>query len=170
MASEGEAIINATDVNKEIMLRGAREFEVQHLDGSKETLQLPEDIDYALFKSGAMKPFDYRIRTNEIDSILPEEKSTSVGILQKGDKLITIAGNPITYFDETVAVLYANKGKEVDILIKRDGQELTKTVQVSDLGTIGFARKEAKPCWIWPTLNKLTFLLWKAFRQEQLMV
>ncbi len=144
LSCDGEEIVDATEVNKEIMLRGAHEFEVLHQDGSKEVLQIPEDMDYELFKFGAMKPFDYRVATNEIDSILSEEKSTCYGILEKGDKILTIAGNPITYFDETVSALYANRNKTVDIEIVRNGEEMTKKVPVSEFGTIGFAPKQGK--------------------------
>lgn len=139
LKAEGDEITNATDINKEIMLRGARELEVKHIDGKTETIVLPENIDYNLFKMGAMKPFDYRIKSNAIDSILPN--GTSAGILQKGDVLLSIANQPITYFDETILALYQNRGKEVEIVIDRNGQELAKKVQVSEDGKIGFAPK-----------------------------
>lgn len=144
LAVNGEIIDDALDVNKEIMLRGERVLLVQHQDGSKETITLPEGIDYALFKSGAMLPFNYRFESQIIDSILPKDKSTSAGILQKGDKLIAIQGEPITYFDHSVTALYHNRGKKVDIEIERKGQRLTKKVQVTKSGTIGFAPKASK--------------------------
>lgn len=138
----GDVIIdNAKDVNKEIMLRGARTFEVKHQNGNTETLTLPEDIDYALFKSGAMVPFDFRMKSNVIDSVLPKSKSNAYGILQKNDKLLLIGNHPIEYFDQTVAALYENKGKKVDITILRGKDTLVKNILVTQEGTIGFAPK-----------------------------
>lgn len=138
----GDKVIeNAKDVNKEIMLRGARTFVVKHQDGNIETVQLPKDIDYALFKSGAMTPFDFRMKSNTIDSILPKSKSNANGILKKNDVLLCIGSADIEYFDQTVAALYENRGKKVDITIARGKDTLVKSVLVTAEGTIGFVPK-----------------------------
>ncbi len=142
LESEGEKVENATDVNKFIMLRGARNFKVKHEDGAIENLTLPEDVEYKLFSDGVMQPFSTRIISNSIDSILPN--STVKGILQKGDVLLSIAGQQITYFDNTVDALYRNKGKKVDVVILRNADTLTKQVSVKDNGTIGFAPGNGK--------------------------
>ncbi|MFT7344201.1 MAG: regulator of sigma E protease [Lentimonas sp.] len=138
LSSEGTPITNAKDVNKEIMLRGARVFEVQHLNGAKETLTLPEDIDYTLFKAGAMSPFDWRMKSNAIDSVFETATGTAKGVLFKNDKFITIANQPIEYFDETVSVLYKNRGKKIAFSVLRGSDTLTKNLLVSAEGTIGF--------------------------------
>jgi|TARA_R110000737_G_C14621781_1_gene493399 regulator of sigma E protease len=140
----GDKVIdNAKDVNKEIMLRGARTFVVKHQDGKTENLTLPEDIDYNLFKSGAMVPFNFRMKSNVVDSILPKSKSNANGILKKGDILLNIGSHDIEYFDQTVSALYENKGKKVDITIARGNDTLVKNIMVSKEGTIGFAPKDA---------------------------
>ncbi len=138
----GDVVIeNAKDVNKEIMLRGARSFEVKHQNGKIETLTLPEDIDYALFKAGAMAPFDFRLKSNVVDSVLPKSQSNAYGILMKNDILVSIAGHSIEYFDQTVAALYENKGKKVEVTFVRKNDTLVKNILVSKEGTIGFAPK-----------------------------
>jgi regulator of sigma E protease len=144
LAIEGEKVLQADEVNKEIMLRGARNFEVQHADGSKENLQLPEDIDYALFKAGAMKPFDFRIKSNMVDSILPEGQSNVIGVLQNGDVMLSIADTKITYWDEIVGTLYKNKNKKVALSFVRGTDTLLREVQVTEKGTIGFSTKFEK--------------------------
>jgi regulator of sigma E protease len=135
-------ITNARDVNKEIMLRGARKFVVKHLDGKTATVNLPDDIDFQLFKSGAMTPFEFRMKSNVVDSLLPKTKSTANGILKKNDKLLEIGGHPIEYFDQTVAALYENKGKKVVVTFVRGNDTLVKPILVSKEGTIGFHPKK----------------------------
>ncbi len=137
LESEGEKVENADDVNKFIMLRGARNFKVQHADGSTEKLTLPEDIEYDLFSKGIMQPFSYRFVSNGIDSILPN--STAEGILQKGDELVTIGKHDIKYFDNTVEALYEYKGKKIDVTFARNNDTITKPIKVKKDGTIGFA-------------------------------
>jgi len=140
----GDVIIdNAKDVNKEIMLRGAHTFVVKHQNGKKETLTLPEDIDYELFKSGAMVPFDFRLKSNVVDSVLPKSKSNANGILLKNDQLVRIGSHDIEYFDQTVAALYENKGKKVDVTFIRGNDTLVKDILVTKEGTIGFAPKSS---------------------------
>lgn len=142
LESEGDKVMDAMDVNKFIMLRGARKFVVQHPDGSQENLTLPQDIDYTLFSSGAMQPFSYRIKSNTIDSILPN--STAKKILKKGDVLLSIGQNPIEYFDNTVEALYENRGKKTEIVFLRNGDTLSKMVRVKEDGTIGFKPKDGE--------------------------
>ena len=142
LESEGEKVENATDVNKFIMLRGARNFKVKHEDGVVEKLTLPEDIEYTLFSAGIMQPFSTRILSNTIDSILPE--STAKDKLMKGDVLVSIGSQKIAYFDNTVDALYENRGKNVDVVFVRNNDTLSKQIKVKENGTIGFAPGDGK--------------------------
>ncbi len=142
LESEGEKITNASEVNKFIMLRGARNFKVQHADGSLENLKLPEDIEYKLFKSGVIEPFSFRMKTNKVGAIMPE--SNAKGILKKGDVLLSIDGRNIEYFENTVEALYEKRGGKVKIVFKRNNDTLTRMVRVKKEGTIGFRPGTAK--------------------------
>lgn len=142
LKSEGEIVEDADEVNKFIMLRGARNFEVLHADGTKENLTLPDDIEYHLFSKGVMQPFSFRFKSNGIDSILPN--SSVKNVLQKGDQLITIGEFPIEYADNTTEALYKYRGKKVDVTFARNMDTLTKNIQVKADGTLGFMRSEGK--------------------------
>ena len=138
LEADGKVLINGTDVNKEIMLRGAKTLKLRHADGKIETIVLPESYEYELFKNDVMQPFDYQVRSTSIDSILPKSQVTN--ILQKGDQLISINDNKIEFFHDTQYALYENRGKKVDITFKRGDKILTKKATVSKSGTLGFAR------------------------------
>jgi regulator of sigma E protease len=136
LKSEGIPVEDADDVNKFIMLRGARNFEVMHADGKTENLTLPDDVEYSLFSQGIMQPFSFRFKSTGIDSLLPQ--STAEGILKKGDQLVTIGEYPIEYFDNTIEALYNYRGKAVDFTFTRNNDTLTKKIKVKEDGTIGF--------------------------------
>lgn len=138
IAVDGEPIQTAMDVNKEIMLRNGKVLTLKHQNGATENVSLPEDVDMELFRSGAMLPFNFRVKSAVIDSVLPKDQSSVHGILQKGDSLVSIAGKPIVYFDETVSILFHNKGKKVAVEYVRGGENRTDTVQVQENGTLGF--------------------------------
>lgn len=144
LTADGKVLEDAMEVNKEIMLRGATTFEVKHSDGKKETLTIGEDTDMDLFKAGVMLPFNYRVFSNSIDSILPKKESNAAGILEKGDTILAVNGVKITYFDETARQLWLSRNKTADFEIKRKGEILHKTVKVTEFGTVGFARSKGE--------------------------
>lgn len=65
--------------------------------------------------------------------------------LKSGDKFISVNGKSVTYFDDIVGELYRNKFKNVSLNVLRDGETLTKNIDVSKFGTIGFAPKGVDP-------------------------
>jgi regulator of sigma E protease len=203
---DGEKVVNYTAVNSGLLLRGNRNLKVQHADGSIETVKLPEDIDYTLFREGAFPTVGLRhksvvvnhlssvheveligikkqdvilsidgkkagqnnmdslrkkeeymvkvqrgketielpVRGNETSSLLKAVPSLKGG-LAEGDRIIRIEDQGITYFDEIVSALYANKGKRVTAQVLRGTDTLDLNVKVSQLGSIGFAPKAEKP-------------------------
>ncbi len=58
--------------------------------------------------------------------------------LQQGDEFLRIASTPIVRFADVSEVLKENKGGEVDLLVKRNGQEVALHSKVTDSGTLGF--------------------------------
>jgi len=67
--------------------------------------------------------------------------SVNTGIdLRDKDKLIAINGQKVTYVDEVIPVLEANKGGNIEITVQREtGSEETLAAHVSDEATLGVA-------------------------------
>ena len=138
LEANGKKLDHGSDVNKEIMLRGAKKLKVKHASGEIETITLPEDYEYELFKNGVMQPFDYQVRSSGVDSILGKSQVTN--ILKKGDQLVTINDKKIEFFHDTQFALFENRGKKIDITYKRGDKTATKKVTVAEDGTLGFIR------------------------------
>lgn len=68
----------------------------------------------------------------------PEGSAGEAGLL-KGDKILAVNDQKITYFNELQSALADNKGKEVSLTLEREGQELITDLRVSEEGTIGIA-------------------------------
>lgn len=66
LAVDGSKIDLPTDATQEILFRGGRKISVKHLDGTKETIHLPEDIDYKLFENNAFPAFSLRTNTDRV--------------------------------------------------------------------------------------------------------
>ncbi|QEC74443.1 RIP metalloprotease RseP [Mucilaginibacter ginsenosidivorax] len=75
-----------------------------------------------------------------VDSVYGNAKKAG---LQKGDSVVAVNGQPVVFFDEMQSQLAANKGKVVDLSVKRNNAILPLKAQVTADGTIGFARPKS---------------------------
>ncbi len=116
----GEEPFNVLDINKHLFLRDIQNIEVEHEDGEKENINLPEDIGLTMWQSGEMDPFTPRINA-VLDSILPESPADKAGML-KEDKITEVDGKPILYWNEFTKLVRTNSDRTpMEISVNRDG-------------------------------------------------
>ncbi|RUA10735.1 MAG: RIP metalloprotease RseP [Flavobacteriia bacterium] len=131
-----EVPFDVLSVNKHLFLRDISRIEVEHEDGTKQNISLPEDIGLKMWQSGTMEPFTPRINAI-LDSILPDSPAAKAG-LQKGDKILEVNGDKITYWNEFTSHIKNNeKGKDIQIKIDRDGNDMDIVVTPGEDGKIG---------------------------------
>lgn len=136
---EGQAPLNLDDINKEILLRGARRLTVKHANGSIEKVQLPQDIDNKLFEAGALPAFSLRAKEIKVAEVSKDAPAKKAGF-RTNDQIVEVNGTPVQFYDEFLAILFANKNKVVDIKVAQNGNSkdtLTRSVKVKANGTIG---------------------------------
>ena len=73
-----------------------------------------------------------------------EDSPATIAGLKAGDKIIEVAGIPISYFDEAKPHFETNAGREIPISILREGQVKTVNITPSENGTIGAFRMPVK--------------------------
>ncbi|MCS6822055.1 MAG: RIP metalloprotease RseP [Microscillaceae bacterium] len=73
----------------------------------------------------------------KIGKVIPKQPAAIAGI-KKGDRILAIDNNTITYFYELEKVLENNKEKLVKIKIQRGNKELLKEAVISKEGKLGF--------------------------------
>ena len=136
---EGKKPLNLDDINKEILLRDARQIQLQHPDGKVQSIKLPTSIDQELFEAGALPAFSLRSNKIVVAEVTKDSPAKSGGIKAK-DHIFEVNGQTIQYYDEFQAILFANKNKKVDIKVAHNGHSKdtsTLAVRVKDNGTIG---------------------------------
>jgi regulator of sigma E protease len=117
----GEEPFNVLDINKHMFLRDISNIEVEHEDGEKENINLPENIGLTMWQSGEMDPFTPRIYAI-LDSILPESPANKAGLV-KGDIITKVNNEPIQYWNEFTKLVRNNTAKDaMDISVDRDGE------------------------------------------------
>jgi len=134
---DGKTPFNTLSINMDIALHNAKNIEVIHINGTTETIHIPEGTDMEMFKVGAMRGFSPRFETI-IDSTITGRPAIKAGFL-KGDKITAVNNNSIQFWDEFVEDLSENKSKTVEVSIERNGETKTLSVAVDSLGTIGVA-------------------------------
>ena len=71
-----------------------------------------------------------------IESVAPDSPNASAG-LQKGDRIVEIAGQPITYLQDSRRLLADMSGTHVPVTMIRESDTVRMSLQVDTLGRIG---------------------------------
>ena len=72
-----------------------------------------------------------------VDSVVANSNAQKAGLI-KGDSIVAVNNNTVTFYDEVQAQLQKNKNTKVDLSVKRKGALITLPAQVTAAGTLGF--------------------------------
>ena len=75
-----------------------------------------------------------------VDSVIPGNNAAKAG-LKKGDSIVAINANSVVFFDQLQQQLLMQKGKSVQLDIRRNDSSLKLTAQVTADGKLGFSTK-----------------------------
>lgn len=126
---------NVMEINFLLFVRNVKDIEVEHPDGSIETINLPEDIGMQMFKANILQPFWPR-QSTALDSVFPDTPAEKAG-LKATDKIIAINGKKVTFRDEFQTVFEQDKKKEQEVVVLRNGHEETLYMTPDENGKLG---------------------------------
>ncbi|MER3319264.1 MAG: RIP metalloprotease RseP [Allomuricauda sp.] len=107
-------------------------------DGQVIEKEIPVDFIETLSEDKEKARFIY-YRVPFVISGVPK-KSPNVGSgIQEGDAVVEMAGRPVEYKDQVIPILEANKGGKVDVKVKRNGELVDLTLNVSEKAALGVA-------------------------------
>jgi len=116
-----------------IIMDKAQSIQVNR-NGEMVNIPISEDDISVILKNAKKSRFISIRRPFYVDSVM-DGYAKNAGI-KKGDRIIGVNGNRITFFDELQLQLALNKGKSVDLDIIRGSDTTTKKSMVSKEGTI----------------------------------
>ena len=137
----GRPLGNVLDINKHILLRDVSNLTVRSLDGGLRQISLPETIGKTLYARGEVSPFSIKIKPI-IDSIIVGSPAERAGLM-KGDKVLSINGEPIYYFSDIApAIALSEKNSTLNFVIERDGKtnEFSVTPEKEKIGFYSLQR------------------------------
>ncbi len=129
----GEPLQDVMEINRYILLRDVETVTVKHEDGTVETLDIPENAGTKMFQNDTHFPFTPR-RLAVIDTVLPDYPAYEAG-LQKDDKIISVNGTPIKYYDQFRA-LTLNDGENTIVVARGDSRDTLRIIP-NEEGLIG---------------------------------
>tara|TARA_X000001036_G_scaffold351244_1_gene332129 strand:+ start:742 stop:2055 length:1314 start_codon:yes stop_codon:yes gene_type:complete len=106
-------------------------------DGQRITITIPNDfVDDFAEENNAQKFIFYRL-IFDVGAVI-EGSPADLGGLQVGDKIRTLNGAEIKFYDQLQASMDTLAGTEITLLIDRSNVKKSLTIQVNDEGKIGF--------------------------------
>lgn len=144
---DGDKIVSIDDtpyaetdnISTHLMFRKTGSITVKRLDGSVETLKLPEDIGTQLFEAGDIPALSAR-QEFKIDSITPDSPASKSGLLVT-DKILSVDGKEIKYLTDFSYAVKNRKGKSISLNVMRDSNTKTLVIMPLEDSTIGFFSK-----------------------------
>ena len=132
---DGEDLENIIDINKFLFLRDVSEVRVQHYDGTRENISVPEDIGTIMFTNGVMRPFTPLVQPI-LDSISPNSPAENAG-LKSGDKIVRVNGNEIIKWQSFAELVKANTSPNINIEIERENEIISNIIPLNEENKIG---------------------------------
>jgi regulator of sigma E protease len=77
-----EEFENLNDLNRFLFLREVNSLTVKHIDGTAETLSVPENIGMTMFKAGELQPFQ-PVRSTVLDTIIENLPAQKAGLIKR---------------------------------------------------------------------------------------
>ena len=123
-------------VNNEIVINQAKEIEIER-EGEKIMLPIPADFvsEITKYENRGMALFHPRVKL-EIKKVSEDGPAAKAG-LKDGVQILGVNGIKTAYQHEFRKILQDNKGKSVDFMVVTGQDTISKSIVVSEKGTIG---------------------------------
>jgi len=129
-----EPFKDVTDINKYLFLRDVSSIEVKKQDGTTKSITIPSDIGKTMWAEGNMQPFEPR-SLSILSEVVEGTPAAEAGLL-KGDKIVSVNGVSIIYWNEFKREILASKDA-VDMQISRNGELKILNVAIGEDHKVG---------------------------------
>jgi len=132
---DGEKVVHFEDIRSSKVLMGGVDLTVERA-GKTQHINVPLDILNEISDHGADEFVAPRAYLNAIQSLQEGGAAEKAGFME-GDSVLRVAGTPVTFFDEYTAVMSDKKGKQVDFVVYRNGEEVELSANIPEDGILG---------------------------------
>jgi regulator of sigma E protease len=127
-----------TQLGMEIMVNEARNIKIER-NGVAQEIMLPESANLELVEKGTKKLFGVRFPF-AVDTVMPDGNAFKAGLL-KEDVFVSVAGSPTPDAESGILAIRSHPGETIELVVLRNGAEVTLSAEVGEEGMIGFGLK-----------------------------
>jgi regulator of sigma E protease len=109
-------------------------------NGQKQTLTITDDQKSKILGTEGRDFVSPRLTEVYVDSVTPTGTAFKAGLL-KGDEIVKVNDQKLTYYDELTTEVNKNKGGEMSVSVLRNNEEIKLISKVSAEGKLGFIAK-----------------------------
>ncbi len=135
VAIDGKEVENLQTIPYELVY--GEKFTIER-DGNKIEKEIPVDFIETISANKENARFISQRSPFIINNVPKNSPNTTTGF-EKGDALIEVEGNAVEYLDQVSPYLEENKGKTVNLVVKRNGTDVPLQAKISDEGKLGVA-------------------------------
>ncbi|MBG9376320.1 RIP metalloprotease RseP [Panacibacter sp. DH6] len=140
IAADGEYVDKFEKIRMNVLLNSTKSLTVDR-NGEKVNITIPEDFSSKLIHFKDVGYIGLRMPFLGIDSLASDTSAAAKAGIKANDKVLSVNGKPVTYFDEFRSVVIANKKKPVNMVLLRGADTVQVTVNIPGSGMIGIANK-----------------------------
>lgn len=130
---DGEKVENLTTIPYELVY--GEKYKIER-DGNTIEKEVPVDFIETISANKENARF-ISFRNPFVIRQIPEDSPNASAGFELGDAVVEVAGEKVSYQDQVVPVLEANKGKTVNVIVNRDGAMVPLEAKISDDGKFG---------------------------------
>lgn len=132
---DGKEAASFMEFQKELVLNSAKTITI---DRNGQTISLPvsQEVLNKVIKLGKEQMISPRIPV-VVEEVSSGSNAQKAGLMS-GDKMVSINGVPVEFYDQFKTTLDGAKGKDIKIIVERNGQEQWLDAKVGDDGKLGF--------------------------------
>lgn len=135
LAVDGKYMEKIRNIRLNVILKDTKTFLVDR-NGQQLTINIPPDFATKLLRYKAIDFIDMRIPLSAIDSVVKDSLAGRMG-LQKGDRILTLNGENIQFYQEYRKKLIANKGQKVNVKVLRGQDTISLSGVINQDGIMG---------------------------------
>jgi regulator of sigma E protease len=138
VAADGEYIDKFDKIRLKVLLNSTKSLTVDR-SGQQVNIPIPDDFSSKLIHFKDVGYISPRMPFAGLDSLQSDTSAAAKAGLKRNDKILSVNGHNIIYFDEFRDVVVKNKKKAVDLKVLRGTDTLDIKVNVPETGIIGIA-------------------------------
>jgi regulator of sigma E protease len=136
LAADGEYIDKFDKIRLKVLLNSVKTLTVDR-NGQQLNIAIPDDFASKLIHFKDVGYIAPRVPFVSLDSLQSDTSAAAKAGLKKDDKILSVNGTTITYFDEFRTAVVKNKRKPVDLEVLRGSDTVNISLLVPENGIIG---------------------------------